>query len=124
MSIGEMSEQVTVSSQVALIQSENTALGQVVQGKAVTDIPLNGRNVLALVGLVPGVVPQGGSSGNLTGQNVFSAGNYQIGGGTANQSSTLVDGAPVNVSYGNATILVALAGLGEGVPGTDEQQHG
>jgi hypothetical protein len=106
MSIGEMSEQVTVSSQVPLIQSENAALGQVVQGKAVTDIPLNGRNVLALVGLVPGVVPQGGSSGNLTGQNVFAAGNYQIGGGTANQSSTLVDGAPVNVSYGNATILV------------------
>ncbi|MBN9615323.1 MAG: TonB-dependent receptor [Acidobacteriales bacterium] len=106
MTVGEVSEQVTVTSQAPLIQSENAALGQVVQGKAVSEIPLNGRNVLALVGLVPGVVPQGSSSGNLTGQNVFAAGNYQIGGGTANQSSTLVDGAPVNVSYGNATILV------------------
>ena len=106
MTVGEVSEQVTVSSSAPLIQSENAALGQVVQGRAVTEMPLNGRNVLALVGLVPGVVPQGGSSGNLTGQNVFAAGNYQIGGGSANQSSTLVDGAPVNVSYGNATILV------------------
>jgi hypothetical protein len=72
----------------------------------VTDLPLNGRNVLSLVSLVPGVVPQGGTSGNLTGQNVFSAGNFAIGGGTANQSSTLIDGAPVNILYGNATILI------------------
>lgn len=106
MSIGAATEEVTITSQAPIIQSENASLGQVVQGKAVTDIPLNGRNVLALVGLVPGVVPQGSSSANLTGQNVFAAGNYQIGGGSANQSSTLYDGAPVNVSYGNATILV------------------
>ncbi|HEY0162813.1 MAG TPA: carboxypeptidase regulatory-like domain-containing protein, partial [Edaphobacter sp.] len=106
MSVGTATEEVTVTSSAPIIQSENAALGQVVQGKAVTDIPLNGRNVLALVGLVPGVVPQGSSSGNLTGQNVFAAGNYQIGGGSANQSSTLYDGAPVNVSYGNATVLV------------------
>ena len=106
MVVGSTTEEVTVMSQAAIIQSENASLGQVVQGKAVSDIPLNGRNVLALVGLVPGVVPQGSSSGNLTGQNVFAAGNYQIGGGSANQSSTLYDGAPVNVSYGNATILV------------------
>ena len=106
MTVGTASEEVTVTSQAPIIQSENAALGQVVQGKAVTDIPLNGRNVLALVGLVPGVVPQGSSSGNLTGQNVFAAGNYQIGGGSANQSSTLYDGAPVNISYGNVTALV------------------
>lgn len=43
---------------------------------------------------------------NLTGQNVFAAGNYQIGGGTANQSATLFDGVPVNISYGNSVELV------------------
>ncbi|WP_213803512.1 TonB-dependent receptor [Granulicella sp. dw_53] len=106
MVIGAVTEQVTITSAAPIIQSENAALGQVVQGRAVTEIPLNGRNVLALVGLVPGVVPQGSSGGNLTGQNVFAAGNYQIGGGSANQSSTLYDGAPVNISYGNITSLV------------------
>lgn len=106
MSVGSATEQITVTSQAPIIQSENAALGQVVQGKAVTDNPLNGRNVLVLVGLVPGVVPQGSSGGNLTGQNVFAAGNYQIGGGSANQSATLYDGAPANISYGNITALV------------------
>jgi hypothetical protein len=80
MEVGAVNQQVVVSSQAPIMQTETASLGQVVAGKAVTNIPLNGRNVLALVALVPGVVPQGSSSGNLTGQNVFAAGNYQIGG--------------------------------------------
>ena len=106
MEVGQVSQQVVVTSQAPIMQTESASLGQVVSGKAVTNIPLNGRNVLALVGLVPGVVPQGSSSGNLTGQNVFAAGNYQIGGGNGNQSSVLVDGSPVNTSYGNTVELV------------------
>ncbi len=106
MEVGAVSQQVVVSSQAPIMQTETASLGQVVAGKAVTNIPLNGRNVLALVSLVPGVVPQGSSSGNLTGQNVFAAGNYQIGGGNGNQSSVLVDGSPVNTSYGNTVELV------------------
>jgi hypothetical protein len=106
MSVGGTTEEVTVTTQAPIIQTENASLGQVVQGQAVTNMPLNGRNVLALVGLVPGVVPQGASQANLTGLGVFSAGNFQIGGGTANQSSELFDGAPMNISYGNIVALV------------------
>lgn len=106
MEVGEVSQQVVVTSAAPIMQTESASLGQVVSGKAVTNIPLNGRNVLALVSLVPGVVPQGSSAGNLTGQNVFAAGNYQIGGGNGNQSSVLVDGSPVNTSYGNTVELV------------------
>ena len=50
MAIGAVSETVTVTEQAPIIQSENASLGQVVQGKMVSEIPLNGRNVLALVG--------------------------------------------------------------------------
>lgn len=106
MEIGAQNQQVVVNAAPPIMQTENAALGQVVEGNAVTNLPLNGRNVLALVALVPGVVPQGSSSGNLTGQNVFAAGNYQIDGGNANQGSVLVDGAPVNTSYGNTVELV------------------
>jgi Carboxypeptidase regulatory-like domain len=106
MLVGSQSENVVVTTAAPIMQTESASLGQAVEGRAVTEMPLNGRNVLALVGLVPGVVPQGSSGGNLTGQNVFAAGNFQIGGGDANQSSTLVDGAPVNISYGNITSLV------------------
>ena len=106
MEVGAQNQQVVVNAAPPIMQTENASLGQAVEGKAVETLPLNGRNVLALVALVPGVVPQGSSSGNLTGQNVFAAGNYQIDGGNANQGSVLVDGAPVNTSYGNTVELV------------------
>lgn len=115
LAIGAVTEQVEVTASAPIIQADSATLGQVVEGKAVQDMPLNGRNVLALVGLIPGVVMQGGGSGatngsnsggNLTGQNVFAAGNFQISGGQANQSTTLVDGSPVNITYGHATVLV------------------
>jgi hypothetical protein len=69
---------------------------------------LNGRNVLNLVAMVPGVVPQGSSDGSLTGKNVFAAGNYQIGGGTANQNASLFDGVPMTTTYGNIVALVPM----------------
>jgi outer membrane receptor protein involved in Fe transport len=104
--VGDATQTVEVSAAAPLIQTENATLSQVVAGRTVQEMPLNGRNVLNLVALVPGVVPQGSAMGNLTGKNIFSAGNFQIGGGAANQGATYLDGASVNVNYGNLTTLV------------------
>ena len=94
MVIGEQSQQVVVNWRPPIMQTDSASVGQVVEGKAVRTLPLNGRNVLNRVTLVPGVVPQGGASTNLSGQNVFAAGNYQIAGGNANQSAVLVEVRP------------------------------
>ena len=104
--VGERTESVEVQATTPLLQTENASVGQVVEQRMVDEMPLNGRNVLNLVALVPGVVPQGGAMQNLTNQNLFAAGNFQIGGGTANQNGTYFDGAPVNVNYANLTALV------------------
>ncbi|MCU1329799.1 MAG: TonB-dependent receptor, plug, partial [Bryobacterales bacterium] len=104
--VGEVTQSVEVSAQVPLLQTENASLSQVVASRSVQELPLNGRNVLNLINIAPGVVPQGGSEGSLTGKNVFAAGNYQIGGGTANQSAAYYDGVAVNVAYGNMIALV------------------
>jgi hypothetical protein len=113
MQVGEVTQTLEVTSAVPLLQTEQANLSQVVEGRTVQDMALNGRNVLNLVGLVPGVVPQGSSSGNPMGNqnagggtNVNGWGNYQIGGGAANQSASYLDGSPLNVSYINAVILV------------------
>ena len=104
--VGDATQTVEVNAEAALIQTENATLSHVVAGRTVQEMPLNGRNVLNLVALVPGVVPQGAAMGNLTGQNIFAAGNFQIGGGAANQGATYLDGSPLNVNYGNLTALV------------------
>ncbi len=104
--VGNVSQTVEVTAQTPLLQPENSSLGQVVDERKTTELPLNGRNPLNLVALVPSVVPQGGSMSNPNGQNVFAWGNYQIGGGMANQSTVWLDGSPVNGSYVNITALI------------------
>ena len=106
MQIGSINEVVEVTAQTPLLQTENTSLSQIIEGRTIQEMPLNGRNVLNLVALVPGVVPQGQSMGNPTGLNIFAWGNYQIGGGMANQGASYLDGGPLNVNYANLTALV------------------
>lgn len=106
MQVGSESQVVTVTAESPLIQAENTTLGTVVDERQTTELPLNGRNPMNLTELAPSVVPQGGATGTTNSTNPFAWGNYQIGGGMANQSATFIDGAPVNTIYNNLTSLV------------------
>ncbi|PWU06297.1 MAG: TonB-dependent receptor [Terriglobia bacterium] len=111
--VGEVTQTMEVSAQTAQLQTESATLNQVVEGRQVAEMPLNGRNIMNLIGLVPGVVPQGSTQGSPmanqgggTFTSVWGFGNYQIGGGIANQNSTYIDGAPINLPPNNATALI------------------
>ncbi len=103
--VGALSQTIEVTAQTPLLQPETSSLGQVVGQRKLNELPLNGRNPLNLVALVPSVVPQGGSMQSPTGTNPFAWGNYQIGGGMANQSSMLLDGAPLYISSGQLALV-------------------
>ncbi|MGD9904195.1 MAG: TonB-dependent receptor, partial [Vicinamibacterales bacterium] len=106
LALGSISETLTVTGQAPLLQTQSGSVATTVAARAVQELPLNGRNVLNLISLAPSVVPQGGSDGSLTGKNVFAAGNYQIGGGTANQAASFFDGVTVqDTAYGNIVVL-------------------
>ncbi|MCU1331399.1 MAG: hypothetical protein JWM08_391, partial [Candidatus Angelobacter sp.] len=53
--IGEAAETVDVSATVPLIDLETSSMGEVIQGRQVTELPLNGRNFTQLALLTPGV---------------------------------------------------------------------
>jgi Carboxypeptidase regulatory-like domain len=108
--LGELTQSVQVASNAVLLQTESAALNQVVEGRQVQDMPLNGRNVLNLIALAPGVVPLGSSQGPAAGNagaNISPGGfgNYSIGGGLAAQNAIFIDGVQDNLS-GNNTPLV------------------
>lgn len=63
---GEVSEIVSVSGDALLVDSSTSALGEAITGRQIVELPLNGRNVLELARLVPGVT-QGVPSGFATG---------------------------------------------------------
>ncbi len=53
--LGAAAETVDVSSEVPLVDTETSATGEVIQGRQVTELPLNGRNFTQLALLTPGV---------------------------------------------------------------------
>lgn len=110
--VGAASETVEVTGEAPLLQPETNSLGQVIEQRTVTDLPLNGRNPIALAELVPGVVPQGqpsagnSSTGSPVGANPFALGDFQVGGGMAGQSQILIDGVPTNGAYLNVVTVI------------------
>jgi hypothetical protein len=104
--VGATSQAVEVTGETPLLQPQTSSLGQVVEGRKATELPLNGRNIFALVSLVPGVVPQGQAGASPVGVNQYSWANFQIGGGQANQNDTYLDGAPVTINNIHLTSLV------------------
>jgi hypothetical protein len=106
LTVGEVTESVTVATDVPLLQAETSSLGQVVEERNADELPLNGRNVFSLVEVAPSVVMQGQAGATATGQNPFSWGNFQIGGAFANQSAEYLDGQPLNIGYINLPILI------------------
>src|SRR4029453_18979056 len=90
----------------SLLEQENSSIGHVVDSRKVEELPLNGRNPLALVALVPGVVPQGGSLANPALPNFYAWGNFQMSGALGNQSETMLDGGTVHGMLMNSVRLV------------------
>jgi hypothetical protein len=71
---GSVSQTVEVTTGSPLLNAENTSLGIVVDAKQITQLPLNGRDYLSLVGLGPNVVAETQISGNQGGGTGFQGG--------------------------------------------------
>jgi hypothetical protein len=65
---GDVSAVVDVTNDTPLVETATSSLGEVVQAKQIVELPLNGRNVLELARLTPGVT-QGVVGGFSTGAN-------------------------------------------------------
>ena len=107
--VGNVSETIEVSTSTPLLQTESSSQSQAIEGAQVQQIPLNGRNIMNLIALAPGVVPAGSASGgaamNQNGSRTSGGigwGNFQIGGGIQGLAAQYIDGAPDNILGGSA----------------------
>ena len=89
---------VQVTADVAPIVTSNASLSEVVDERRIEDLPLNGRNALQMVNLVPGVVTTGTSGQYGAVQTIFNV----SGGRDVDQTFTLDGGIHVNPFYANA----------------------
>ena len=95
--LGSVAEVIEVKDQADVVETVNPTLGASVTGRALTDMPLNGRNVLQLTLLQPGVTPNNPDDG--------SSGFFNIAGGRSDSVTFLLDGGLNNEQLGNGVVF-------------------
>jgi hypothetical protein len=106
--LATVAQHIEVRSELSMVQTEDSALGRVVYGAAVTGLPLVTRNYAQIAGLSPGVI-----------SGVFNAGELGLGGIALSQISKSNDGIYVHGarSYNNDSQL-------DGIDVSDVQSTG
>ena len=99
--VGAASEEVRVSDTPPIVQTDTSALGQVVNDRLVQNLPLNLRNFLNFALLVPGSqLPAEGS------QNSTQGGSLSVNGAREQSNNFLLDGVDNNDPYINQYVAL------------------
>jgi hypothetical protein len=101
--LGEQTENVMVTVEGGLLQTESAAIKDTIQQQQVIDLPLKGRSFIDLVGLTPGVtIPPAGTRGSALGQTGQAFG---VLGQRTGHNLYLVDGVSVTDEAFNNLVL-------------------
>ena len=96
LSPGGVTEVVRVEANPVQVETTDMQLGAVVDGQAILDLPLNGRDWIQLQQLQPGVVSQSDRRTDT----------YATNGSQAQQNSFLINGADSNNFFGNTPAII------------------
>jgi hypothetical protein len=104
MEVGQVSEQVEVQANAALVETRSSGVGQVIENQRILELPLNGRNVVELISLAGAATP----GTNVTGatRDVFNTTYVSIAGGVSFGVGYSLDGAMHNNPYSNQALSV------------------
>jgi outer membrane receptor protein involved in Fe transport len=96
--VGNLSQSVSVVAEAPLVDSRSSIVETLIDSRRVVELPINGRNIIALAGLLPGasqvVAPQ-----TFTGDR--SGPTLSISGSRGNENLFLFDGAEYNAAFRN-----------------------
>jgi Carboxypeptidase regulatory-like domain/TonB dependent receptor len=102
LTVGSTNQVVTVEAKVSGVETVDPTLGQVVSSRAIQDLPLNGRDVLTLALLQPGVTE---ANPDYTGATTASGTAFSVGGGRPDSITYLLDGGLNNNLLDNSNVL-------------------
>src|SRR5262245_20132120 len=92
--VGSVTETIEVSTQMVLLETSSSTLDSVVNSKSAEALPLNGRNILQLVALSPGINTTRSYRGSTTGDGSITSNAFSANGGRDVSSEIMLDGSP------------------------------
>jgi Carboxypeptidase regulatory-like domain/TonB dependent receptor len=110
--IGAINEKVEVSAQSVYLETESTQMGEVITGKTITAVPLNGRAYTDLLALQPGVSPYTASdtgTPDISGRDVdggLNPGNQSVNGQRETANGFMVNGSNVEEGRNNGAAII------------------
>jgi hypothetical protein len=103
LTLGEVTDRVEVQANAASVQTQQSSVSQVIDGRRIVDLPLNGRDPTQLITISGAAVNH--SDGTNTGsKSFFSAQSIAIAGGMGDQTNYLLDGGDNNDSFTNVNL--------------------
>lgn len=107
MPVGANKQQVTVRATQLSVETRTSQMGEVIGGKQIVDMPLNGRAYTDLLALQPGVVPVNVAQyGSLSPSYNLDNGLLSMSGARDVQSGFMINGANVVEGFGGGTTVV------------------
>jgi carboxypeptidase family protein/TonB-dependent receptor-like protein len=115
LSVGTINEKIEVRTDAVHVETESTQMGEVISGKTMTAVPLNGRAYTDLLALQPGVSPYNSANGTGTGMagindrpvdGGLNAGNQSVNGQREAANGFMVNGSNVEEGKNNGTAII------------------
>jgi len=97
MELGSVNETIQVSAETPLLETASSTLGEVVNSLTSENLPLNGRNVLQLVALTPGINANQNFYNSGAGGGSIAAVGFSANGGRNVSTAVMLDGSPQEV---------------------------
>ena len=102
LSVGAISEQVTVTANASLVETKNTGVGQVIDNQRVMELPLNGRQATELI-FLSGLATSA-PAGDLNTNKNFPTVTISVAGGQANGITYIMDGGTHNDPFNSLNL--------------------
>ncbi|HUA58050.1 MAG TPA: TonB-dependent receptor, partial [Verrucomicrobiae bacterium] len=96
--VGNVKDTITIEAAASAVETENSTMGTTVDGNAVYELPLNGRNTLDLLSTQPGATAKNTDASR-------QAGSYSIGGMRSDSVTYLLDGGNNNHLINNDVVI-------------------
>lgn len=104
--VGQTKQQVEVTANASMVQTQTTSVGQVMDDQRILDLPLNGRQATDLIMLMGGATntTDGNQSDIKSSKNYFSSDSISVAGGQSTATSYRLDGGTHMDNFSNINL--------------------